>query len=222
MEKHHVLPRCLGGKDDSDNLVYLTPEEHFLAHQLLIKMNPGHFGLIKAAHLMTVHNSTGRINNKKYGWLKKQFSDKMKVLMSENHPKGFLGRTHSLDTKRKISNRLKESSSMRSKKVYQFDLQGNLLAEYKSISSAADAIGSQPSNIKYCCEKRFNHVKGYLWSYNKKCPIAPSEIHSKRKVQTPDGIFDSVKDVMAYYNFKSTPSVRRRCLSESYPEWNYL
>lgn len=31
-EQHHIIPRCMGGSDDKDNLVYLTPEEHFVAH----------------------------------------------------------------------------------------------------------------------------------------------------------------------------------------------
>ena len=31
-ENHHIIPRCMGGKDDSDNLVDLTPEEHYVCH----------------------------------------------------------------------------------------------------------------------------------------------------------------------------------------------
>ncbi|MGZ7204812.1 HNH endonuclease signature motif containing protein, partial [Streptococcus pyogenes] len=38
-ELHHIIPRCMGGSDDKDNLVYLTAAEHFVAHQLLLKMN---------------------------------------------------------------------------------------------------------------------------------------------------------------------------------------
>jgi hypothetical protein len=33
-ETHHIVPRCMGGTDSLDNLVELTPEEHYLAHQL--------------------------------------------------------------------------------------------------------------------------------------------------------------------------------------------
>ena len=40
VEKHHIIPKCLGGTDDKGNLAILTPEEHFLAHQLLIKIYP--------------------------------------------------------------------------------------------------------------------------------------------------------------------------------------
>lgn len=39
-EIHHILPRCLGGTDDSDNLVKLTYREHYVAHWLLTKIYP--------------------------------------------------------------------------------------------------------------------------------------------------------------------------------------
>ncbi len=34
-EVHHIVPRCIGGDNSKSNLVRLTPEEHFVAHQLL-------------------------------------------------------------------------------------------------------------------------------------------------------------------------------------------
>ena len=37
-EKHHIIPKCLGGTDSKDNLVSLTAREHFVCHQLLVKM----------------------------------------------------------------------------------------------------------------------------------------------------------------------------------------
>ena len=36
-ERHHIIPRSLGGLDTSDNLVLLTAKEHFLAHFLIWK-----------------------------------------------------------------------------------------------------------------------------------------------------------------------------------------
>ena len=66
-EKHHIIPRCMGGSDDVTNLAELTPEEHYVAHQLLIKIYPDEPKLVFAAHMMT----RGRSNNKLYGWLRK-------------------------------------------------------------------------------------------------------------------------------------------------------
>ena len=39
-ERHHILPRCMGGDDSDDNIVRLTFKEHLLCHQLLAKMIP--------------------------------------------------------------------------------------------------------------------------------------------------------------------------------------
>lgn len=41
VEHHHILPKALGGSDDSSNLVALTAKEHFLAHVLLAKIHGG-------------------------------------------------------------------------------------------------------------------------------------------------------------------------------------
>jgi hypothetical protein len=37
-EKHHILPKSLGGKNNKENLVKLTAREHFICHWLLTKM----------------------------------------------------------------------------------------------------------------------------------------------------------------------------------------
>jgi len=37
-ERHHIIPKSLGGSDKSDNLVLLTYREHFICHWLLTKM----------------------------------------------------------------------------------------------------------------------------------------------------------------------------------------
>ena len=51
-ERHHVIPRCMGGDDSPTNLVGLTPEEHYVAHQLLVKMYPWSKKLLSAVVLM--------------------------------------------------------------------------------------------------------------------------------------------------------------------------
>lgn len=72
-ERHHIVPRCLGGTDDKDNLVALTPEEHYVAHQLLVKMYPENASLVYAANKMTVSSKWAPRNNKLYGWLKRKY-----------------------------------------------------------------------------------------------------------------------------------------------------
>lgn len=91
-ENHHIIPRCMSGKDDDFNLVLLTPEEHYLAHLLLVKINPKNKQLIYSAKMMTICGDGQKRNNKLYGWIRRKFS--------ENHP------CRELDIKIKISKAL--------------------------------------------------------------------------------------------------------------------
>lgn len=38
-ERHHIVPRSMGGNNGTSNLVDLTPREHFVAHHLLWKIH---------------------------------------------------------------------------------------------------------------------------------------------------------------------------------------
>lgn len=103
-EKHHIIPKCMGGGDEKTNIAILTPEEHFVIHQLLIKIYPNIEKLVFAARMMILspNQEKKRINNKDYSWLKKKHS---KVCSStrkgENNP--FYGKRHSTETLRKNS-----------------------------------------------------------------------------------------------------------------------
>lgn len=74
-ESHHIVPRCMNGSNDPINLVDLTPEEHYLAHQLLVKIYPEEYGLIKAAVMMCLNLNGNRPKNKLYGWLRRKHSE---------------------------------------------------------------------------------------------------------------------------------------------------
>ena len=71
-ETHHIVPRCLGGSDEHTNLARLTPEEHYTAHLLLVKIHNDP-RLIYAARMMIVSSKYTRRNNKMYGWLKRRY-----------------------------------------------------------------------------------------------------------------------------------------------------
>lgn len=105
-ERHHIVPKCLGGSDEESNLIYLSAESHYAAHQLLTKIYPDHYGLSYAAMLMTrVGKGNERANNKYYSWLKVRFS-KLKSELTSEQMKGnsyLKGHVHSEETKAKMS-----------------------------------------------------------------------------------------------------------------------
>lgn len=39
-EKHHIVPKCIGGNNKKDNIVSLTPKEHYICHRLLCEIYP--------------------------------------------------------------------------------------------------------------------------------------------------------------------------------------
>lgn len=39
-EKHHIIPRCMGGDNKKSNLTKLTAKEHFICHKILCKLHP--------------------------------------------------------------------------------------------------------------------------------------------------------------------------------------
>lgn len=76
VERHHILPKCLGGTDAKENLVDLYPEEHYLAHLLLCKIYPENQKLLYASMNMATGSlsNLGKRNNKKYGWVRRQYA----------------------------------------------------------------------------------------------------------------------------------------------------
>lgn len=63
-EKHHILPKSLGGGNEQENLVLVTPREHFLLHRLLCRMTVGrdHRSMCWAIHRM-MYNERHTVSN---------------------------------------------------------------------------------------------------------------------------------------------------------------
>lgn len=59
-EIHHIVPRSMGGSNDSDNLVMFNAREHILAHVLLWKAYPNNYKLAHAANMMCKTREYGK------------------------------------------------------------------------------------------------------------------------------------------------------------------
>ncbi len=98
-ENHHIVPKCLDGSNDNDNIVRLTAREHFIAHALLVKIYPTSKKITNAFIGMS-RNKTGNryINASMYEYLKKYWRD---THSGVNHH--MYQQTHSSKAKAKIS-----------------------------------------------------------------------------------------------------------------------
>lgn len=56
-EKHHIIPKCMGGSNDTSNIVKLTAREHFICHWLLARQYPNNKRLLNAFSIMSLVNS---------------------------------------------------------------------------------------------------------------------------------------------------------------------
>ena len=63
--------------------------------------------------------------------------------------------------------------SGKTKRVLQYDLQGNFLAIYNSLNEAANYCNLSQSNLSTCCNGEQKSFGGYLWTYEGECSPAP-------------------------------------------------
>jgi hypothetical protein len=82
-EKHHILPRSLGGDNSKENLVALTPKEHFIIHMLLCKFTLGksRIKMLNAFHAMIYFTKKNR-NYK----VTSRIVEKLKIEFQKNNP----------------------------------------------------------------------------------------------------------------------------------------
>lgn len=73
-DRHHIVPRCMNGSDDIENLVSLTYREHFVAHRLLLKIYPENLYLYRALLLMSRYKKD---TSRMFTHLRKKFVNKL-------------------------------------------------------------------------------------------------------------------------------------------------
>lgn len=101
-EKHHIIPKSLGGDNSKSNLVKLKPKEHFVCHRLLTKMVAENSAKIK------MHNAAFQMAIKSSNQKRHSISSRTYEILRRNKSLAMMGNTYgsrpmSEETKRKIS-----------------------------------------------------------------------------------------------------------------------
>jgi hypothetical protein len=133
VEKHHIVPLCLGGEDVLDNLIALPPRAHYLAHYFLWKANPCNSKLAHAFAMMAVNNPyQHRIMN-----------GKLYELSKIARSKALKGKKLSEETKQKM--RKPKSQQHREKLRGNKNAKGNKGKKYgpRSLEHTANLVASQ-------------------------------------------------------------------------------
>lgn len=111
-EKHHIIPKSLGGSNDPDNLVKLSAREHYLCHYLLTKFTIGNnkrkmiYGFNAFIMKGNGDQHERRINSVLYEKMRKELRKVLQERKGEKSP-GY-GRKDPPETNRKRSESLKQ------------------------------------------------------------------------------------------------------------------
>ncbi len=113
IEKHHILPKSLGGMNVKENLAYLTPREHFLCHLLLTRMTSGSANY-KMRCAVNMFQNKLKITSRFYDLLRQKFIASAK---GRPKPEGFGLKVAASNRRRKVSenviNKLREYNAQR-------------------------------------------------------------------------------------------------------------
>ena len=154
IEVHHIIPKCMGGIDDSNNLCALTAKEHYIAHKLLWKMNPTNSKLLYAYNMLSLHSRTA----KEYEIIKTKCS-----LYNTGTNNPFFNKTHSHNSKRNMLNTM-----LSNKQITPIEFNG---IQYISINTASKLLSCNKRAIirhinqhEYGCKYiEYIDIDAYIW-----------------------------------------------------------
>ena len=118
----------------------------------------------------------------------------------------------------------------RTKRVYQFDLQGNYITSYKSCHEASKKTGIIVTSINNACLGKIRCSHGYYWSYekhfnytpaDKKCTAVACYNDSGEFIKVYSSITDASKELKVSYGsiYKALSGYRKHCANY---RWRYF
>ena len=185
-EKHHIIPKCLNGKNTKDNLIFLYPQEHYYAHKLLAMENQEidelQYAWWNMCHCQDGYNNQRcyEVSAEEYANARERFAKLISDRFSGENAYWY-GKTQSVESKQK-----------------------------RSISESGD---KNPMYGKHHTEETKKYIsqlnKGKR--LGKEHPRARAVI-----CITTDVCFDTITDAVKAYDIKSKASIVRSCKNPNF------
>lgn len=182
-EKHHIIPRSLGGNDDPENIVYLTAREHFIAHWLLWRIYENSIDFNSRISMLHAFYRMCNLRNINHNLIKIS-----SIAYSESKEAYIL--------------KLKEYPS-REKPVLQYSKSGELVGWWKSAAFAQRSLNIY--HISSCCRGSRNEAGGFIWKYEN-MKIHKNSNYSSRKtnnIKNKISVVQLSKDIVYINTFTS-------------------
>lgn len=184
-EKHHIIPRCIGGSDSNLNLTKLTAKEHYIAHLLLTRIYPNNSKLLHAFGMMAM---IGKDNKRFYTATQyAKMSDAKSTAMKLSNPskKGVWNKGMHVSHRktpiadweraaavtRMTQNNPNATGDLNKKITYVTSIDGSESFKFNSLKESEEFMSKHTGKIinhasVYHNMKKNKPYKGYIWTYN--------------------------------------------------------
>jgi hypothetical protein len=207
-EAHHIIPKCMGGTGKTsewrthENIVLLTPKEHFLCHMLLCEIYPNNIKLYQSLWLMSTNKNkkTGKrykVSSRTYERIKTKAS---KIYQNKKISK--------LELKKRSQSQKKTWYKKRKEQGLIID--ENHIEDFIKLYPNIELSKNNKHCINYCynnnlnvkniickCNNGIKRFQNYTQGYKQYCSRKCSNLYNKEKsLQTKEnnGLWDNSKE----------------------------
>ena len=106
-EKHHIVPRSIGGNNSKANLAILTAREHFICHWLLIKMIPAGINRSKMYRALNFMRAKAPHQHRYLSSITSRVYEQIKPVVANAQAQLMTGRVPTKEHRKKMSASLK-------------------------------------------------------------------------------------------------------------------
>jgi hypothetical protein len=191
-ERHHIIPRSLGGSNNLDNLVKLTAKEHRLAHILLPRMT------IAEAHtksmwyaLWMMLRTKNKNQNRKIS--KGTMFELAKIEVAKNSSQLHKGKTVSKETREKLSKSCSGRPSAFKGKTHSAEVKQKLSAHRKGKTTSPETVAKildSRKHYKHSEETKAKISKGNQGKTFSHSAEAKQKMSQSKKGKTPTWLVD--------------------------------
>lgn len=208
-EKHHIIPKCIGGLDDDSNYVLFTYREHVIAHMLLARI----YNTLELKHVV-VYMLSSKKNTVKI--VSTKFVNELKAVAIE-----YIRTLR----KKQVGQRYSEKRKANMSKALTGKI--NITEETREKQSSAhgrrikDPLGRIFSTIGKCAKENgiTSRVLGYNLKHRPSAGYSYVDPPKVRMVQDPDGeIHKSIRSCGIKYN-RDGKTIKNWI--ENYPEFGF-
>lgn len=160
-ERHHIVPKCMGGTDDKSNLIDLYAREHYEAHRLLAQEYPQNYKLTYAWWRMSSPKKSP--NNRGAYIPTAEEYEEVKIAYGKVQSATY-NRKHTKEERQKMSENHVDFTGAKNPKAVKI-MCVETQEEFNTIRDASRKYNIGETNISRVCRGIGRTAGGYHWVY---------------------------------------------------------